>query len=126
MLSITRITRRDKLHACITREALTSARNVRQLASRVTFSRVTFSHMTRHEDRFIVRSRVTRELPGKICERLQRHTRASVKFKLSGAVVVKMPYKLLYVIQVKGFIKCSTSWPYSISEVLVAYNHCGF
>ena len=42
--------------------------------------------MTRHEDRFVVRSRVTRELPGKICERLHRHTRASVKFKLSGTV----------------------------------------
>ena len=28
-------------------------------------------------------------------------------------IVVKMPCKLLYVIQVKGFlIKCSTSWPY--------------
>ena len=40
-------------------------------------------------------------------------------------IVVKMPCKLLYVIQVKGFIKCST-WPYLISEVLVAYNHCGF
>ena len=37
-------------------------------------------------------------------------------------IVVKMPCKLLYVIQVKGFlIKCSTSWPYLISEVLVAY-----
>ena len=33
----------------------------------------------------------------------------------------------LYVIQVKGFlIKCSISWPYLISEFLVAYNHCGF
>ena len=32
-------------------------------------------------------------------------------------IVVKMPCKLLYVIQVKGFIKCSTSWPYLISEV---------
>ena len=32
-----------------------------------------------------------------------------------------MPCKLLYVIQVKGFlIKCSISWPYLISEVLVA------
>ena len=38
-------------------------------------------------------------------------------------IVVKMPCKLLYVIQVKG---CSTSWPYLISEFLVAYNHCGF
>ena len=38
-------------------------------------------------------------------------------------IVVKMPCKLLYVIQVKGFlIKCSTSWPYLISEFLVAYN----
>ena len=46
--------------------------------------------MTRHEDRFIVRSRVTRKLPGKICERLQRHTRASVKFKLSGAVATSV------------------------------------
>ena len=35
---------------------------------------------------------------------------------------MKMPCKLLYVIQVKGFlIKCSTSWPYLISEFLVAY-----
>ena len=32
------------------------------------------------------------------------------------------PCKLLYVIQVKEFlIKCSTSWPYLISEFLVAY-----
>ena len=32
-------------------------------------------------------------------------------------IVVKMPCKLLYVIQVKGFlIKCSTSWRYLISE----------
>ena len=32
-------------------------------------------------------------------------------------IVVKMPCKLLYVIQVKGFlIKCSISWPYLISE----------
>ena len=30
-------------------------------------------------------------------------------------IVVKMPCKLLYVIQVKGFIKCSTSEPYLIS-----------
>ena len=37
-------------------------------------------------------------------------------------IVVKVPCKLLYVIQVKGFlIKCSTSWPYLISEFLVAY-----
>ena len=37
-------------------------------------------------------------------------------------IVVKMPCKLLYVIQVKGFlIKCSISWPYLISEFLVAY-----
>ena len=37
-------------------------------------------------------------------------------------IVVKMPCKLLYVIQVKGFlIKCSTSRPYLISEFLVAY-----
>ena len=46
---------------------------------------------------------------------------------ISSTVIVKMPCKLLYVIQVKGFlIKCSTSWPYLISEFLVAYNHCGF
>ena len=33
-------------------------------------------------------------------------------------IVVKMPCKLLYVIQVKGLlIKCSTSWPYLISEI---------
>ena len=32
-------------------------------------------------------------------------------------IVVKVPCKLLYVIQVKEFlIKCSTSWPYLISE----------
>ena len=37
-------------------------------------------------------------------------------------IVVKVPCKLLYVIQVKNFlIKCSTSWPYLISEFLVAY-----
>ena len=37
-------------------------------------------------------------------------------------IVVKVPGKLLYVIQVKEFlIKCSTSWPYLISEFLVAY-----
>ena len=35
-------------------------------------------------------------------------------------IVVKMPCKLLYVIQV-FLIKCSTSWPYLISEFLVAY-----
>ena len=35
-------------------------------------------------------------------------------------IVVKVPCKLLYVIQ-KFFIKCSTSWPYLISEFLVAY-----
>ena len=35
-------------------------------------------------------------------------------------IVVKMPCELLYVIQVKGFlIKCSTSWPYLISEFLL-------
>ena len=34
-------------------------------------------------------------------------------------IVVKMPgYKLLYIIQVKGF-----SWPYLISKILVAYNY---
>ena len=37
-------------------------------------------------------------------------------------IVVKVPCKLLYVIQVKEYlIKCSTSWPYLISEFLVAY-----
>ena len=37
-------------------------------------------------------------------------------------IVVKVPCKLLYVIQVKEFlIKCLTSWPYLISEFLVAY-----
>ena len=37
-------------------------------------------------------------------------------------IVAKVPCKLLYVIQVKEFlIKCSTSWPYLISEFLVAY-----
>ena len=37
-------------------------------------------------------------------------------------IVVKVPCKLLYVIQVKEFlIKCSTSCPYLISEFLVAY-----
>ena len=37
-------------------------------------------------------------------------------------IVVKVPCKILYVIQVKEFlIKCSTSWPYLISEFLVAY-----
>ena len=37
-------------------------------------------------------------------------------------IVVKVPCKLLYVIQVKEFlIKCSTSWPYLVSELLVAY-----
>ena len=37
-------------------------------------------------------------------------------------IVVKVPCKLLYVNQVKEFlIKCSTSWPYLISEFLVAY-----
>ena len=37
-------------------------------------------------------------------------------------IVVKVPCKLLYVIQVKEFlIKCSISWPYLISEFLVAY-----
>ena len=34
-------------------------------------------------------------------------------------IVVKMSgYKLLYIIQVKGF-----SWPYLISKILVAYNY---
>ena len=37
-------------------------------------------------------------------------------------IVVKVPCKLLYVIQVKEFlIKYSISWPYLISEFLVAY-----
>ena len=37
-------------------------------------------------------------------------------------IVVEVPCKLLYVIQVKEFlIKYSTSWPYLISEFLVAY-----
>ena len=37
-------------------------------------------------------------------------------------IVVKVPCKVLYVIQVKEFLmKCSTSWPYLISEFLVAY-----
>ena len=37
-------------------------------------------------------------------------------------IVVKVPCKLLYVIQVKEFlIKCSTSWSYLISEFLVTY-----
>ena len=37
-------------------------------------------------------------------------------------IVVKVPCKPLYVIQVKEFlIKCSTSWPYLISEFLVTY-----
>ena len=37
-------------------------------------------------------------------------------------IVVKVPCKLLYVIQVKEFlIKYSTSWPYLILEFLVAY-----
>ena len=37
-------------------------------------------------------------------------------------IIVKVPCKLLYVIQVKEFlIKCLTSWPYLISEFLVAY-----
>ena len=37
-------------------------------------------------------------------------------------IVVKVPCKLLYVIQVKEFlIKCLTSWPYLISEFLVTY-----
>ena len=41
-------------------------------------------------------------------------------------IVVKMPCKLLYGIQVKGFlIKCSTSWPYLISEFLVTYRIAG-
>ena len=34
-------------------------------------------------------------------------------------IVVKVPCKLLYVIQVKEFL--SISWPYLISEFLVAY-----
>ena len=35
-------------------------------------------------------------------------------------IVMKMPYKLLYVIQVKGFlIKCSTSWPYLFGRLYI-------
>ena len=67
------------------------------------------------------------------------YTHMCVKFKLSCTIVrfddgtkggqvtkpiivVKVPCKLLYVIQVKEFLlKCSTSWPYLISEFLVAY-----
>ena len=37
-------------------------------------------------------------------------------------IVVKMPgYKLLYIIQVKGF-----SWPYLISKILVTYNYYSY
>ena len=37
-------------------------------------------------------------------------------------IVVKMPCKLLYIIQVKRFlIKVTTSWPYLISKFLVAH-----
>ena len=36
-------------------------------------------------------------------------------------IVVKMPCKLLYIIQVKEFL--ITSWPYLISRFLIAYNH---
>ena len=44
------------------------------------------------------------------------------------SVVVKMPCILLYVIQVKGFlIKVQLlGLSHLISEILVAYNHCGF
>ena len=49
--------------------------------------------------------------------------RLAVKYKKGGQVtkpiiVVKIPCKLLYVIQVKGF-----SWPYLISKILVAYSY---
>ena len=115
MLSIARITRKDKLHACITREALTSARNVRQLASRVTFSRV---HFTRHEDRFVVHSRVTREFPGKICERLQRRMRASVKFKLSHTVALGE----LIILSVKTFQVCTYVYKCKQVDVLPSKN----
>ena len=34
-----------------------------------------------------------------------------------------MPCKLLYIIQVKRFLKVITSWPYLISKLLVACDH---
>ena len=38
-------------------------------------------------------------------------------------IIVKIPCKLLYIIQVKGFYKNDlTSWPYLISKFLVSYN----
>ena len=58
---------------------------------------------------------------------LNKNTLGVKKYEPGGQVtkpiiVVKVPCKLLYVIQVKEFlIKCSTSWPYLISEFLVAY-----
>ena len=39
------------------------------------------------------------------------------------SIVVKMPYKLLYIIQVKRFLMVITSWPYLISTFLVACDH---
>ena len=36
-------------------------------------------------------------------------------------IVVKMPCKLLYIVQVKRFL--ITSWPYLISKVLIACDH---
>ena len=44
-------------------------------------------------------------------------------------IVVKMPSKLRIVCHSSKrilLIKCSTSWPYLISEFWVTYNHCGF
>ena len=45
-------------------------------------------------------------------------------------IVVKMPCKLLYVIQVKQFLKCLTSWPYlydiRVSSLTDIYNHCAW
>ena len=38
-------------------------------------------------------------------------------------IVVKMPCKLLYVIQVKRLLMVITSWPYLISKFLVACDH---
>ena len=38
-------------------------------------------------------------------------------------IVVKMPCKLLYIIQVKRFLMVITSWPYLISKFLVAFDH---
>ena len=38
-------------------------------------------------------------------------------------IVVKMPCKLLYIIQVKRFLMVITSWPYLISKFLVTFDH---